>query len=103
MEGRHPPVAGMTVSPPEGILRLREGSVEWRLVEGEVVALDVTTAEFLAVNRTGAVLWDLLAAGASRRQLAAVLIDRYGLDDGRAAADVDRFLSVLADRHLLET
>jgi hypothetical protein len=76
--------------------------MQWRLVEGEVVVLDVDHAEFLAVNRSGAALWNLLADGATRDQLVGVLVDRYGVEGVRAAADVRRFLTSLTDRHLLE-
>ena len=92
----------MTTGPPVGRLRLRDDSMQWRLVEGEVVVLDVDHAEFLAVNRSGAALWNRLAGGASRDQLVGVLVDRYGIEGVRAAADVDQFLTSLADRHLLE-
>jgi hypothetical protein len=91
-----------TPGPPDRVLRLRDGSAEWRMVEGEVVVLDTERSEFLAVNRSGASLWSLLAEGASRDQLVDVLIDRYGLDAARAAADLDRFVADLTTRRLLE-
>ncbi len=91
----------MTVSPRDRLVRLRGGSMEWRLVEGEVVLLDVERAEFLAVNRTGAALWELLVGGASREQLTDALVERYGVDAVGAASDVDRFLAALAERQLL--
>ena len=92
----------MTTGPADGVVRLRDGSAEWREVEGEVVVLDVDRAEFLAVNRSGAALWGLLAEGASRDQLVGVLVERYGLATVQAGTDVDEFLTVLADRRLLE-
>lgn len=92
----------MTVPPSDGLVRLRDGSLEWRLVEGEVVLLDGERAEFLAVNRTGAALWTLLVGGASRDELAAALVERFEVEAVDAAADVDRFLSALAERQLLQ-
>ncbi len=84
------------------MLRLRQHGLEWREVDDEVVALDLDTARYLATNRTGALLWDQLAAGATREALVARLMESWDLDEARAAADVDAFLAMLTDRGLLE-
>ena len=83
-------------------LRLRVEEVEWREVEGEVVALDLRQNAYVGVNRTGAVLWNALASGATPEQLVALLVERFDVDRGRAGADADEFLQQLADRDLLE-
>ena len=85
------------------MLRLRQQGLEWRQVDDEVVALDLDTARYLATNRTGALLWDQLAAGATREALIARLMESWDLDEARAAADVDAFLAMLSDRGLLES
>ena len=41
-------------------MRLRTDAVEWREVEGEIVALDLRDEMYLGVNGSGAVLWPLL-------------------------------------------
>ncbi|MEA2972522.1 MAG: hypothetical protein QOG82_980 [Actinomycetota bacterium] len=86
----------------DGMLRLRDSSLEWRLVEGEVVVLDIDRAEFLAVNRSGAAIWSLLVEGASHNRLVAVMVERYDLDPTQAAADVGDFVAALTERGLLE-
>ena len=48
-----------------------------------MVVLDIDRAEFLAVNRSGAPLWNLLAGGASRDQLVRALVERYDAGCGR--------------------
>ncbi len=83
-------------------IRLRSDALEWREVEGEVVALDVEAFEYVAANRAGAVLWRELAAGATPDDLAAALVQRFEVDEPTAARDVDRFLAVLRDRDLIE-
>ncbi len=85
------------------MLRLRQHGLEWRQVDDEVVALDLDTARYLATNRTGALLWDQLAVGATRETLIARLMEGWDLDEARAAADVDAFLAMLTDRGLLES
>jgi hypothetical protein len=83
-------------------VKLREGAIEWREVEGRIVALDVQASEYLAVNRTGASIWPLLATGATHEQLAAHLATAYGIDQASAARHVKDFVDDLADRDLLE-
>jgi hypothetical protein len=82
-------------------LRLREDAIEWREVEGEIVALDLESSEYIAVNRTGAAIWPLLAEGARRDALAARLVVEYGIDEDSAARDVDAFVKTLSERDLL--
>ncbi len=47
-------------------------------------------------------LWDRLIGGATRAQLVAQLVEAYALDEARAQADVDAFLSSLTSHGLLE-
>jgi hypothetical protein len=83
------------------VLRLRDEKLEWREIDGEVVALDGQQSEYLGVNRAGASLWPLLASGATREALIDSLSERFGIDRDRAARDVDSFVGALAERGLL--
>jgi Coenzyme PQQ synthesis protein D (PqqD) len=83
-------------------LKLRSKAVEWREVEGEVMALDVGAAEYLSLNPTGARLWKALAAGSDRDGLVTTLVDAFRVDEREAADHVDQFVSVLRERDLLE-
>jgi Coenzyme PQQ synthesis protein D (PqqD) len=85
-----------------GTLRIRAGALEWREAEGEIVALDLRTSTYLAVNRTGASLWPALIEGASREQLVATLEQGFEVDRARAERDLDAFLKLLRDQDLLE-
>ena len=58
------------------ILRLRPEALQWREIEGEVVAVDLETSSYLGANEAGAVLWRALAAGATKEELAALLVAR---------------------------
>jgi hypothetical protein len=82
-------------------LRLRSDDLHWQAVEGEVLALDARTQVYLAVNKSGAVLWDLLARGTSRAELIERLVSQYDLAPDRAAGDVDRILNELSAKGLL--
>jgi hypothetical protein len=71
------------------------------VVKGEVLAVDLRTDLYLELNRSGAVLWELLARGATRAELVDRLVRTYDLHEERAAADVDRLLDELWARDLL--
>lgn len=82
-------------------MRLRDADLDWREVEGELVALDLRESRYLAVNRTGQVLWAALADGATRDQLVERLVEAFGIEHARASADVDAFTTELESRDLL--
>jgi hypothetical protein len=83
-------------------LRLRNHALEWRDIEGEVVAVDTRKAVYMAVNHAGAVLWPALADGATREQLVERLVQAYEVDRVAAEADVGAFLTVLEEHDLLD-
>jgi len=83
-------------------LRLRRDQLDWRAVDGEVIALDGRAAMYLSTNRTGMLLWDALSGGATRGQLVERLTSAFGLSSDVAQRDVEGFLDQLAARDLLE-
>jgi hypothetical protein len=84
------------------MLRLRAEGLEWREIEGEIVALDRRSSTYLSVNRTGAALWARLREGSTRDELVAELKSAFGVDDEVAGRDLDAFLEALRERDLLE-
>lgn len=82
-------------------LRLRSEELEWRAIEGEVVALDLRTRSYLTVNESGAKLWSALASGASRDELIDLLIRTFEIPREQARTDVDAFVQMLARRDML--
>ena len=54
-------------------LRIRSRELEWREIEGEIVAVDLEKSTYLGLNETGTVLWAALAQGATLEELAARL------------------------------
>jgi hypothetical protein len=83
-------------------LRLRTDDLSWREIDDEVIAVDVETSTYLAANKAGTLLWRRLSSGgATRHELAGLLVETYGIEPERAAADVDAFLGDLAAQGLL--
>ncbi len=83
------------------ILRLRPEALQWREIEGEVVAVDLETSSYLGANEAGAVLWRALATGATREDLAALLVAEFQIDAEQAARDTDAFVGQLRENDLL--
>ncbi|QNG38279.1 PqqD family protein [Geodermatophilaceae bacterium NBWT11] len=84
-------------------IRLRPGAVSWREADGEVIALDLGTSDYLGVNATGAALWTRIAEGSTAAELVGVLQAQFDVSADRAAADVAAFVGDLRTRGLLET
>jgi hypothetical protein len=82
-------------------IRLRAG-VEWRTLEGRVVAMDVANGHCIALNRTGAALWADLVEGTNEERLVSLVTEKFEVDAERARADVDAFLAALRARGYLE-
>lgn len=86
---------------PDAVFRLRTESLSWRLLEDEVIALDLEQSVYLTANSSGALLWGARARGAARRELAGILVNAYELDPAQASADAEAFLADAAARDLL--
>jgi hypothetical protein len=82
-------------------VRCRSDGLHWRVVDGEVLLLDERSGRYLALNSSGALLWELLVAGATRDQLAQRLVTEYGIGRPQADRDVDAVLGELASMSLL--
>jgi hypothetical protein len=85
------------------IYRIRPTDLEWRLIDGEVVALDFVRSEYIGVNASGALLWESLVAGATRAALLEGLLDRFEVSAVQAEADLTAFLATLDSAGVLET
>lgn len=83
------------------VLRIREDALDWVEVDSEVVVLDSQQDKYLGTNRSGALLWQELARGATRDELVQVLADTFDITAEVAARDTDTFLSALREQGLL--
>ncbi|HET9738412.1 MAG TPA: PqqD family protein [Solirubrobacteraceae bacterium] len=82
-------------------LRLRGADLAWQDLDGDIVALEPTASVYLTTNAAGALLWRLLARGATHDELVGALVAAYGLPAADAAQDVDAFVEDLRIRELL--
>ena len=83
------------------VLRLDPEAVVWQDIDGELVAIDLSTSEYLALNAAAAVAWPLLVRGATIDQLVDELCGRYDVNEDRARADMTEFVTTLRQRRLV--
>jgi hypothetical protein len=83
-------------------IRLRPDALEWRELDGEIVALDLRTSTYLAVNRTGATVWPMVVAGATEAELTARIAREFGVSREIAAEGLRSFVHELDERDLLD-
>lgn len=86
----------------QSVVKLRTDDLAWRQVGDEVMVLDTNKSEYLSVNKTGSVLWELLLTGCTRADLARALAEHFQIDDTGATTDAENFVSSLEDLGLLE-
>ena len=82
-------------------LRLREGDLDWREIDDEIVVLDGRDAVYLAIHGSGTLVWRLLCESTTREALVEAVVDAYEIDHEHAGDDIDAFLGSLAERELL--
>ena len=92
---------GIEASSAPAELRLRSADLRWQAAESDLLVLDLRNGLYLELNRSGALLWELLARGTTRAELVNRLAREYDLAPERAASDVDQLLAELSARDLL--
>ena len=83
-------------------VRLRSQQLDWRRIEGDIVALDLRRSEYLSINATGAELWEMLVEGATEESLRQRLCQQFAVDVDLAERDVAAFLAELDAAGLVE-
>jgi hypothetical protein len=83
-------------------IRLKSRALEWREIDGELVALEAEGSLYLAANPAATLLWRRLSDGATRDELCQALVAAYGIDHDLACRDVDAFLAQARELHVLE-
>ena len=86
----------------DAVLKLRSNELTWREVDGEIIALDLTSSLYFTTNRTGTLLWLRLVEGANIGELAALLTEQFELAETDARGNVTGFIALLDSHSLLE-
>jgi hypothetical protein len=74
-----------------------------RVLDGELVMLDVESGTYFGINTVGTRIWELLTAGESVAAARAQLLREFDVDEATLRQDMQALVSQLIDRALLET
>lgn len=80
----------------------RHPEVIWRPVEGRVVGLDLRSSRYFSLNESAALLWEELGEDVEAGTLSTCLMQRFGIEQTAADADVEAFLDEMRSSGLLE-
>lgn len=86
---------------PDRTLSLRADDLKWTTTEQGVTVLDMRTARYLQLNKSGALLWERLSLGATLAELIEALQGRFRIDEARARRDANDFVKALRKRDFL--
>ena len=76
-------------------LKVARDDVYWREVDQVLLILHMPTSRYLQLNASAIVLWERVVEGATEAELQTALMERYGIAQERAEADVATFLEPL--------
>lgn len=71
-------------------------------MHGRVVAVDLRTSSFVALNESASALWPALGRGATDEELRRALVEEFGVTPEVASRDVAGFVAALRRRDFLE-
>ncbi|MDQ4105265.1 MAG: PqqD family protein [Actinomycetota bacterium] len=66
-----------------------------RLVGDETVLVDLASETYFGLNRTGSVIWTMLEKRATLSEIVTVIVDRFDVSAGQAAADIQTLFNEL--------
>lgn len=84
-------------------LKLKDGAVVWREVDGETIVLAVESSDYLGANESATLLWAALQRGTTRVELVDILVSEYDVSRAQAEADVHAFVDACHIRGFLES
>lgn len=76
--------------------------VHYQDLDGEVVILDGHSDKYLGLNKSGALIWRVLAKGGSPADAIQCLMETYGISRQQSESDVHQLLSELLRNRLLQ-
>jgi hypothetical protein len=86
---------------PDSRLRANDAECAAKVLDGEAVIINLLNGTYYSLDKAGAVVWELAAAGNSIGQIVDGVTGRYEVDASRARADVERLLEELVTERLL--
>jgi hypothetical protein len=71
------------------------------VIDGEAILINLTTGMYFSMDRTGALVWSLMAAGRSVDEIASTLAAGYQVDRSAVDGDLERLVAELLEYRLI--
>jgi hypothetical protein len=85
-------------------LRANDAECAAKVLDGEAVIINLLNGTYYSLDKAGAVVWEMAAAGHTIAQIVDGVTVRYDVDASHARGDVERLLAELvAERLLIES
>lgn len=75
--------------------------VSFRSFDGEAVVVDTQRNVVRMLNEVGSRIWELIDGERNSKQIARCLVDEYDVTLSQAEEEVNQFIDLLEQRHLL--
>ena len=82
-------------------LRANDAECAAKVLDGEAVIINLLNGTYYSLDKAGAVVWELSAAGHTIPEIAEGVASRYDVETARALADVERLIGELVAERLL--
>lgn len=66
-----------------------------------VLLVDIASGNFIELNRTAAVLWEMIANPTTSSELVAALVERFDVAPEQCVAEVEEWAGAMRDRGLI--
>jgi hypothetical protein len=91
----------MTVVTPSAPMQQAPRELVWKIVDGEVLILDVGTGDYFSLSPVGTDMWTRLQEGQSHEDIIVALSSCYGVDEATVTTDLNELVEQLRDARLL--
>ncbi|NHC45921.1 PqqD family protein [Motilibacter aurantiacus] len=82
-------------------MRIRSEGLAARSFDAETVVLDLEKSQYLTLNETGSLLYELLRQERTMDELVDAVVAEYSVDRATALRDVEAFVAALREHGLL--
>ena len=86
---------------PDNRLRANDAECAAKVLDGEAVIINLLNGTYYSLDKAGAVVWELAAAGGTITEIVGGVTARYDVDASRAQQDVERLVGELVAERLL--
>src|SRR5947207_1546005 len=82
-------------------LQTRTEEVAAKVIDGEAIIINLANGIYYSMDKVGALIWEMLAAGHSLAEVTTAVLARYDATREQAGTDAQKLAAELVREHLL--